>query len=116
MTLIRRLQDLCLYLFLVSAGTLAGAMVLIWIGARLGPLAPDPGAPHPMEMVVVGLVMAIAATGISYVLLEFAARLLPPMHALTCRAVALYGRLSPRGRVLWGVAVLACAGLLLDAL
>jgi hypothetical protein len=123
MSFIRRLQDWCLYLLLVSAGTLFGAMVLIWVGARLGPLAPDPGGPHPMERVVVGLVMAIAATGISYVLLEFAARLLPPLHAATRslhaatrRARALVGRLSPRGRVLWGIAALALTGLLLDAL
>ena len=68
MTLIRRLQDWCLFLMLVSSGTLGGAMGLIWLSARLGPLAPDPDATHPMEPVVIGLVMAIAATGISYVL------------------------------------------------
>jgi hypothetical protein len=114
MTLIRRLQDWCLFLMLVSSGTLAGAMGLIWLSARLGPLAPDPDATHPMEPVVIGLVMATAATGISYVLLEFAARLLPPARAFALRLRKALSRLSPRARLVWAVAALAVLGLVAD--
>lgn len=115
MTLIARLQGLCLYVLLVCTGTLGAALCLLWIGARIAPL-PDHSGPHPMEPVVIGLVMGLAGSGIAYVLLEFAARLLPASRAAAARLAAGLSRLSPRGRLAWGVAALACTGLIVDLL
>jgi len=117
---IGRLQAWCLYVLLVATGTLGGALGLVWLGARLGPLAPDPAAAHPLEPVVIGLVMAIAASGIGYVLLEVAGRALPALGSLLApglaAAAAWLGRRSPRERALWALAALACLGALAGAL
>jgi hypothetical protein len=109
---IDRLKRLCAYVFLVSAGTLAAALVLIRTQAWLGMPPAAPGETDPMVRVVVGLVMALTASGLSWVALAFLAGMAPGLR----RATDVLQRLAEgRGKVelaLWGGAALAMLGLL----
>ncbi len=111
--MIGRLQQICAYVFLVSAGTLAAALFLVrlfaWLGLPAGAPGEEAGA---MARVVVGLVMALTGSAIGWVALAFLAGIAPGAR----RGAAWLGRrASGRGRgeiALWGGAALAALGLL----
>ncbi|RDC72124.1 hypothetical protein DLJ49_12250 [Rhodovulum sp. 12E13] len=110
--MIDRLQRLCAYVFLVSAGTLAAALVLIRARAWLGLPPAPPGETSLMVPVVVGLVMALTGSGLAWVALAFLAGMAPGLRRITD---ALRRHAEGRSRAelaLWGVAALAALGLL----
>jgi hypothetical protein len=108
---IDRLQRLCAYVFLVAAGTLAAALVLIRAAVWLGLPQVPPGDTDPMVRVVVGLVMALTASGVLWVALAFLAGMAPGLGM-----AARFLRRRAEGRshaelVLWCGAALAALGL-----
>ena len=108
---IERLQRLCAYVFLVSAGTLAAALFLVRLSAWLGLPAGAPEGTGPMVRVVVGLVMALTGSAVGWVALAFLAGIAPGAR----RGAAWIGRRASgrsRGEIaLWGGAALAALGL-----
>jgi hypothetical protein len=109
---IDRLQRFCAYVFLVSAGTLTAALVLIRAEAWLGLPPASPGETSLMEPVVVGLVMALTYSGLAWVALAFLAGMTPRLRRATD---TLRRHAEGRNRAelaLWGGAALAALGLL----
>ncbi|MEE4118450.1 MAG: hypothetical protein V2I65_05500 [Paracoccaceae bacterium] len=110
--MIDRLQRLCAYVFLVSAGTLAAALVLIRAQAWLGLPPASSGESGPMVRVVVGLVMALTGSGLAWVALAFLAEMEPGLRRAT-HALRRYAEGRSRAELaLWGGAGLAALGLI----
>lgn len=114
--MIARLQRWCAYLFLVCAGTLAAALVIIRLTAWLGLPPPDPSETGPMIAIIVGLVMALTALGVAWILLAILAEYAVDLRPVLARARTALARQERRALALWACAALAALGLLAGTL
>jgi hypothetical protein len=109
--MLEKLQRWCAYLFLVTLGTLAGALVLARLGTWLGAAPPAPGEADPLTTAVIALVMAMTGFGIAWLFLAVLTEIAWDARPALARLRGFLARRERRTLALWAAAAIAAGGL-----